>query len=256
MDIINQSALQIDLSSLPAVVVKGDVDFRCVEEIRAAISDAIELNPHELAIDLSEAVFCDSSGVGVLIDSREAAEGVGCRLLVRSASRQVLRALQFSGLADIFNLPVLRIESTDDQEHTELRTADWDIYEYAALAEPDLVVSLRGLSNGVVSQLVMDDEKAGDMHLAVGEALVNALRHGSLNGSKSVIRLRCLTCTGSIVIEVCDEGEEFDFYGMLDADPRKCEQMGMGLRIIAGAMDEVDYCHTEKGNRLRMIKWM
>ncbi|MCX4511560.1 MULTISPECIES: STAS domain-containing protein [Streptomyces] len=50
--------------------IRGELDLVSSPEVRRRVHDAVATGRRDLVLDLSEVVFCDSSGVGVLIASR------------------------------------------------------------------------------------------------------------------------------------------------------------------------------------------
>nr|WP_203690202.1 STAS domain-containing protein [Streptomyces sp. SID12488] len=50
--------------------VSGEMDLVTSPELRQRVHDAVAEGIHRVVLDLSEVVFCDSSGVGVLIATR------------------------------------------------------------------------------------------------------------------------------------------------------------------------------------------
>lgn len=50
--------------------VAGELDLMTSPALRRRVHDAVADGRHRLVLDLSEVVFCDSSGVGVLIATR------------------------------------------------------------------------------------------------------------------------------------------------------------------------------------------
>nr|WP_203731259.1 STAS domain-containing protein [Streptomyces sp. SID12501] len=50
--------------------VSGEMDLVTSPELRQRVHDAVAEGRHRVVLDLSEVVFCDSSGVGVLIATR------------------------------------------------------------------------------------------------------------------------------------------------------------------------------------------
>ncbi|AWK12888.1 STAS domain-containing protein [Streptomyces spongiicola] len=50
--------------------IQGELDLVSSPEIRRQVHDAVAVGRRDLVLDLSGVVFCDSSGVGVLIAAR------------------------------------------------------------------------------------------------------------------------------------------------------------------------------------------
>ncbi|MFE2373552.1 STAS domain-containing protein [Streptomyces sp. NPDC059398] len=50
--------------------ISGEMDLVSSPEVRQCVHDAVAAGCHDVVLDLSDVVFCDSSGVGVLIAAR------------------------------------------------------------------------------------------------------------------------------------------------------------------------------------------
>lgn len=71
--------------------VSGELDLATSPVMRQHIHDVVAEGRHSLVLDLSEVMFCDSSGVGVLIAARR---------LIRSCQGSLRLILPAQGAAD------------------------------------------------------------------------------------------------------------------------------------------------------------
>ncbi|NUP20253.1 MAG: STAS domain-containing protein [Streptomyces sp.] len=71
--------------------VSGELDLVTSPALRQHVHDAVAEGRHSLVLDLSDVMFCDSSGVGVLIASRR---------LIRSCQGSLRLILPAQGAAD------------------------------------------------------------------------------------------------------------------------------------------------------------
>ncbi|WP_282702672.1 STAS domain-containing protein [Streptomyces sp. CC219B] len=71
--------------------VSGELDLVTSPVLRQRVHDAVAEGRHSLVLDLSEVLFCDSSGVGVLIAARR---------LIRSCQGSLRLILPARGAAD------------------------------------------------------------------------------------------------------------------------------------------------------------
>ncbi|MFF3406532.1 STAS domain-containing protein [Streptomyces sp. NPDC002742] len=71
--------------------VSGELDLVTSPELRQSVHDVVAAGRHSIVLDLSEVVFCDSSGVGVLIAARR---------LMRSCRGRLRLILPARGAAD------------------------------------------------------------------------------------------------------------------------------------------------------------
>ncbi|WP_434093726.1 STAS domain-containing protein [Streptomyces filamentosus] len=60
--------------------LRGELDLVTSPRIRRRVHDAVAAGRHDLVVDLSGVVFCDSSGVGVLVAARRLLRSCGGRL--------------------------------------------------------------------------------------------------------------------------------------------------------------------------------
>ncbi|MEU5949997.1 STAS domain-containing protein [Micromonospora sp. NPDC047465] len=79
----------------------GELDLSTAPELNAAIDRLVDGGERRLLVDLTELVFCDSTGIAAFVrgDNRVAADGGWLR--VTGASGRVDRVLQVTGLADV-----------------------------------------------------------------------------------------------------------------------------------------------------------
>jgi anti-anti-sigma factor len=75
----------------------GELDLtaseRVVEALRPPVAEAVA---PRLVVDMSGVTFCDSSGLGALLDVRRAAADAGVDMVLRDVSRQVARLLDLA----------------------------------------------------------------------------------------------------------------------------------------------------------------
>jgi serine/threonine-protein kinase RsbW len=92
------------------------------------------------------------------------------------------------------------------------------------------------------------------VHLAVEEALVNAIRHGNREDQSKRVRLLCKICDDRLRIEVADEGQGFDPAQV--PDPTESENLevpsGRGIMLMRNFMHYVEY--NDVGNQVVMEK--
>lgn len=87
------------------VTVLGEVDFSNADEVAQGIRDALgEDSPRELQVDLAQATFMDSTGLGALIEGYRAATENGCRFVVMNPSASFRRVLAVTGLTELFGM--------------------------------------------------------------------------------------------------------------------------------------------------------
>lgn len=93
-----------DLGDAPGVAVRGEVDVGVVQELEAAIDGAIRDSVGAFIVDLSDLEFIDSSGLHVLLRARALLSREDRQLAVVCPYGPVRRALELSGVSDLFVL--------------------------------------------------------------------------------------------------------------------------------------------------------
>jgi anti-sigma B factor antagonist len=95
----------------PRLAVGGEIDLSTAPALEEAAGALLDERPNTLVLDFGAVPFCDSSGIGVLVRLYNRATVIGCRLVVRRPTANVLAVLEMTSLTRI-----LRIE--DDQPDT------------------------------------------------------------------------------------------------------------------------------------------
>lgn len=99
------------------------------------------------------------------------------------------------------------------------------------------------------------DDDIFAIHLAIEEALVNAVKHGNANAPDKKVKVGYTIGADKFNISITDEGSGFEPESL--PDPRcgdniyKCS--GRGVLLMRAYMDEVEY--NEAGNSVRMVKY-
>ena len=92
------------------------------------------------------------------------------------------------------------------------------------------------------------------VHLAVEEALVNAIHHGNKLDADKTVRVTCQVSPDRVRIEITDEGGGFDPLAVPDPT---CPELlhgcyGRGVMLIKAFMSRVEY--NAEGNRVILEK--
>ena len=89
---------------IATVALRGEVDVLTVDQVRAALTDALATGPRQIVVDLSDLVFIDSTGLGALIFGFQRARDAGVRFRLTRASASIRQILMLSGLLEVVEL--------------------------------------------------------------------------------------------------------------------------------------------------------
>jgi len=92
------------------------------------------------------------------------------------------------------------------------------------------------------------------VHLALEEAVVNAIKHGNRDDPDKKVQVRCKISTSRCWILVQDEGPGFNPQDVPDCtlDENLEKPSGRGLKLMRNFMSMIEY--NESGNRVVMEK--
>jgi anti-anti-sigma factor len=94
--------LELQHSATPAgdtVVVRGEIDMATVPQLRALLDDLVSDGSRRIVLDCRQLAFLDSSGIGVLVATRNRM-AADTELVVEAPAPHVLKVLQITGVSE------------------------------------------------------------------------------------------------------------------------------------------------------------
>lgn len=252
------SGIEEQTNKTVTLFVRRDLSYENSAEVIAAVSSTLAAKPHGIILDMSKVGLIDSSGLRALLHSRKLCEESDVSFALACICDAVKRVIAMSGFSGVFGLHQIEQDTYRCSDHSAVlpESEAWRVLECQSISDSLMVSMLRNR----VMDAAVDAGASGDVYcdiqIAVGEALTNAYRHGSLNKGVDKIKLRCMTCSRAIVIEIEDEGQPFDADAISEPDPSHLRDHGMGIFLMRRAMDVVEFNTNCPGNRVRMIKWL
>jgi serine/threonine-protein kinase RsbW len=236
-----------------AVVVRlsGDLDAAVVPELRRGLDEALSSSCTNVVLDLSNVLYADSSALGLLVWIDQRLQPCGGRLVVAGAGRDVGRVLELSGLVTVAS--TLMMSATTDAALEGLELPDrpsevlWE-EQIPVVPTIDALGDVRERVASIVSSLSFPESALFDLKVALGEALVNAVRHGAPLQGEAEVGVHVTAFEDRVVIEVADNGAGFD------GTPRDSQDLyaasGRGILFMRALTDKVEYEASPSGGTL------
>lgn len=98
------SATLVSLDGTAVVALVGELDLGTAPHLVQVLEPLLEAGPEQLILDCSGLSFMDSSGIAVLVTAQHRLGERGRRLTVHSATPNVLRVFEVTGMLDFFHV--------------------------------------------------------------------------------------------------------------------------------------------------------
>ena len=239
------------------VRLTGDIDAAVVPDLRVTLHASLGGGCANVVLDLTDVVYADSSALGLLVWLDRQLVPVGGRLVLAGANPDIRRILELSGL---INVAASIATSSDVAAALEgLELADepsrflWS-EQFDMAADVDSLAATRERTCMLLAPLGFADTALFDIKVALGEALANAVRHGSADkGTAATVGVDVEAYEDRVVVEVRDQGCGFD--GIPSASDDLYAPGGRGIMFMRALMDRVEFETPESGGTLvRLVK--
>lgn len=235
-------------SRLCVMRLEGDIDMATSPDVRDAMEAALNRGCLNIVLDLSRVPYADSSVLGLIAWMDRTLEPKEGRLVLAGATRDVTRVLELSGLVDIAPTVSAAVSARDAVAGLELpdptdeplwaRTIDLK-------ADSASLAAIRNEVCEVLEPVQMSESALFDIRVAVGEAVSNAIRHGSPGGEGDPVSVQVAVFSDRVVLVVRDSGAGFD--GVPTGDEDLYAPSGRGVMFMRALMDRVDFSRSADG---------
>ena len=89
--------------NISTIFLDGEIDMDKTDEVKGVIFPVIDSGKN-VALNLSNVQYIDSSGISVLIESHQKALEKGTKLVIKDVSKSVLKVIMMAKLEQILNL--------------------------------------------------------------------------------------------------------------------------------------------------------
>lgn len=250
---------EIQLDSAPQTCVVrlfGDIDTAVVPEIKEAIASSLANGCINVVLDMTGVVYADSSALGLLVWLDRQLGPLEGRLVLAGANPDVQRILELSGLVGVAATIVASEDVSTALAGLKMAEVPARLLWEKSLrmnATVDGLATMREEVCDIISELNFADSAVFDIKVALGEALANAVRHGSPKDAGAVVDVAIAAFDDRIVIEVCDTGIGFD--GTEQTSDDIYAPGGRGIMFMRALMDRVEFENPESGGTcVRLVK--
>jgi len=233
------------------VRLSGDIDMSVVPELRASLDDALEGGCSNVVLDLAEVTYADSSALGLLVWLDHRLRPSGGRLVLAGARRDVARILELSGLVSVAASIAMSANVSAALEGLELPPVSTEpiwVREIELESDVNLLSTVREEVCGIIEPLAFPESGLFDIKVALGEALANAIRHGSPYEGAGLVQVRISAYGDRVVLEVMDNGSGFD--GRHAGTDDVYAPSGRGIMFMRALMDNVEFDSSPMGGTL------
>lgn len=242
----------------PACVVRvdGDIDLAIVPDMQTSIDGVVTSGCVNVVLDLSHVSYADSSALGLLVWLDHRLSPLGGKLVLAGADHNVNRVLELSGLVGV--APSISASSTVRQALQGLELAPeppeplWS-EEMCVPASVAALAQTRARVVDLLEPLHVPEGVAYDIKVAVGEALANAVRHGSPHGESDHVCVEVVAYADRVVVQVRDSGGGFD--GDSSCADDVYASGGRGVMFMRALMDRVEFSRCDgEGTKVTLTK--
>lgn len=235
---------------------EGDLDLALVDIAQPQMETMLEVGCTSFVLDLSSVDYADSSALGLMVWLNERISRSGGRIVVAGANRNVTRVLEISGLVNVVDTISTAEDVTSAVESVTLVSEPADAVwtqRFGAPANVGEIAALRRRVVDLVMPLGMTEQTAFDLQVAVGEALANAVRHGSPGGARDRVGVTVTAYPDRVCVDVTDSGEGFD--GAQSGAGDVYAPCGRGVVFMRALTDSVEFLAGDGGGtRVRLVK--
>jgi anti-sigma regulatory factor (Ser/Thr protein kinase) len=209
-----------------------------------------------VVLDVSGVGYADSSALSVIVRADRALQPKSGRLVIAGATRNVTRVLELSGLVGVAPTVSSAADAGVALAGLEMPTApDELLWSRSAEMAPEQtpLAEMRAAVLEMLEPVGLDEATAFDIRVAVGEALSNAVRHGSGPTGHDTVDVTVSAYTDRVVVEVADRGAGYGGQEPAGGDPYA--DSGRGVGFMRALMDAVDFTEVHGGGtRVRLTK--
>lgn len=238
--------------NLKAAVVHldGDLDLATAPSTRTILESLVETGFTRIVLDLTNVDYADSSALGLLVWLDRVLQVHDGKIVLAAPNRNVRRVLEISRILSVAS-SMHEERSVDaalaaiEPDHGDA-IEEW-VEEIIMPADAGHLAAIRDRVSAIIEPLGFSSAALFDIKVALGEALANAVRHGS-PGVEGDIDVRVHAFTDKVILEIEDAGSGFDGDHVCSDD--LYASSGRGIMFMRALMDRVEFASSRSGGTL------
>lgn len=124
-------------------------------------------------------------------------------------------------------------------------------FELVVRCTGDSLARVRSFAADIAARLGFTGHDIYDIKVAVGEAIANAIEHGSPRGEENHAKITCLFDKGVLTIKIIDEGI---FRRAIPSPDDTVNYRGHGILLMLALMDRVTIDESPNGTTVSLTK--
>ncbi len=240
---------------IPVLDIAGEIDHFVAPKLQRQIDELIDAGNDKLVFDFTAVNYLDSGGIGVLFNAMQQLVARQGRIGIVCSDPNVVRILELVGLFDKKTNVSLFDQRTQALKQLKrkliLAESSARRRELEVQSTGDNLAEVRNFVAEVADNCGFDTHLVYDIKVAVGEAIANAVEHGSPLGEANRIKVVCDCAEDTLNIKVIDEGV---FKRSIPNPEENVGYRGHGILLMLALMDKVSIDESDHGTTVSLAK--
>lgn len=244
--------LAVEIFSRPpyaVAVFRGAATEAMVPLLPEVGQELLALASTEVVLDFSALRRACLRGAEQLAILVGIAQRQGCHVSLVRCAAELFRAMQARGLTGGVTHHGSLAAATHGLLGDPVETVELHVRSVA-----EVLPRLRNVALEMANRAAITDAQRLNVQYAVVEAASNAIVHGSPEGARNHVRIAFHLAPRLLIVDVADQGPGFDAGALPILNGDSLGERGLGLRLMHGAMDRVEFYRDEGGMLVRLTK--
>ena len=236
-----------------SLAIAGRADHSNISDVVDVLGRLADEHDRCVSLDLAGLESMDTHALKGLVGSADMFRQRRKRLHLKSASEAVQDFLDRLLMSDLF-CAQKECKAGCDSSTCNLADDGWATDVFTLPLDLRYCREARARVDQVAEAIGFNMDRRGDVKLAVGEAVTNAVKYGLTADDPDWFTVSCFGTPEKLCISVTDNGPGFDMDDLPTLEEAKVLEHGRGIHCINAVMDEVSF-DFDCGTTVRMVKF-